>query len=108
MDKPADKAPKGMAMILEMEDDEMESSEESEQEGSKQYITPPEGYSPPAGVAEGASFDITAKAKMEGGRLCIESIDGIPLQGAKPKAPEPEGEEEDALMAAAKESRVWK
>lgn len=95
-----------MAMILEMEDDEMESSEESEQKGGKQYITPPEGYSPPPGVEDGAAFDITAKAKMEGGKLCIESIDGIPLTGSKPK--KPAGEEEDALMAAAKESRVWK
>ena len=34
----------------------------------------------PQGAADGEEFDITARCKIEDGKMCVVSINGIPLK----------------------------
>ncbi len=48
---------------------------------AKQYITPPESYSPPDDKQPGDEFDATVRFKIEeDGKLCVQTIDGVPFE----------------------------
>lgn len=86
MEPESDKPLGGMALMIGMKDVEKE---------SKQYLSPPAGFSPPPDVEPGDSFDITARVKLEeDGRLCVTQINGIPDTGKTEVVEEEEVEEE--------------
>jgi hypothetical protein len=45
-------------------------------------IPTPAGFEAPEDAAKGGSFDVLATVKMEGGKLMLEAIDGLPVDGA--------------------------
>ncbi len=71
---------------------EKPAKESAKEEGAKkQYLTPPEGYSPPDDSEAGDTFDATVRFKIEDdGRYCIVTIDGVPFdEEEKIEEPEP-------------------
>lgn len=73
-------------------------------------FTPPSTYTPPDDKQAGETFDATVQLRVEDdGRLCILTIDGVPLDEEK-EGEETEGEEEKAtaptsMMEAARMQR---
>lgn len=66
----------------------------------------PEGLELPEGAEEGSSFDIVANCKLEGGKLVIEALEGVPVSDEEGED-ESEGEEgmsptpdEDGMVVA--------
>lgn len=47
----------------------------------KVYIPTPPGIQLPS--EDGEEFNVTAKVKSEGGKLCVISLNGIPVSGEK-------------------------
>jgi len=64
---------------------------------SNPYDVPlPEGFKPPNGVEDGQEFDFAAKGHVENGKLCIDSIMGIPTGAGKEESgEEPQDNEGD-------------
>jgi len=89
-----------MALMIGMKDVEKE---------SKQYLSPPAGFSPPPDVEPGDSFDITARVKLEeDGRLCVTQINGIPDTGKTGMVEEEteEDSEEEVVEEPTRETRL--
>lgn len=54
-------------------------------------FTPPSTYTPPDDKQAGETFDATVQLRVEDdGRLCILTIDGVPLDEGKEEAPDTE------------------
>lgn len=60
---------------------------------SEQYITPPQGFSPPPGTNQEDEFDASIRVKLEpDGRLCVKSINGTKLEETENESDEYEDE----------------
>jgi hypothetical protein len=98
------KGSKGFAMILGMGGKPKAGSEsgDSMEEQKENYLTPPNGFEPPEDAKDGQSFDITARAHMDGDQICIESINGMPMdKGDQSDSDDEGGSEEDESMQEA-------
>jgi hypothetical protein len=62
--------------------------------GGKVYITPPEGLDL-SELEDGKEGDMVCKLKMDGDRLCLVAINGIPISQST-EEPEEEIEEEES------------
>ena len=47
----------------------------------KVTFTPPEGYQFPEGVQKDSTFDESVTLKMEGDKICLVAINGVPMPG---------------------------
>lgn len=82
----------GLAMLMGM-------APEKEESDYKVKFTPPQGLVIPDDKKAGESFEVVAKVKMEeGGKLCLEALNGISL--------EPNSEEEVAEEVPVEEEVV--
>jgi len=101
MDSKGDSADSGMTdEEMPPDDDEQDEPADKADEG-KQYLTVPKGFNAPSDVPMGGSFSGTWRGHMdEDGRLCIEALNNIPLDGQKaPDDSQPEGGSTDAQNA---------